>query len=123
MRKKLSMNKSNTMTFAMGFEEYIDNCKVRNLRSATIKRYKESINTIYKFIDSSTPLEELAKDTLDKFVINCKENLKINDVILHTYLRELKTLMYYFMRCDYIPTFKIQLTKVNKKPVETYTDG
>lgn len=65
----------------------------------------------------------MVKETVDKFVIECKERLTINDVTLHTYQRDLKTLMYYFMRCDYMKTFKITLIKADKEPTETYTYG
>lgn len=41
MRKKLRIETENSITFKEGFEEYIDNCKARNLRDATIKHYKE----------------------------------------------------------------------------------
>lgn len=41
MRKKLRIETDNSITFKERFEEYIDNCKARNLRDATIKHYKE----------------------------------------------------------------------------------
>lgn len=36
MRKKLTMQRSNSITFERGFEEYISNCKARNLREGTL---------------------------------------------------------------------------------------
>lgn len=122
MKKKLTMKRSKDITFKEGFDEYMDNCKARNLRQGTINHYNDSIKTIYKFIDGDTLIKNMNVDTVNKFIIDCKDKLDINDVTLHTYTRDLKTLMYYFMRCDYIPTFKITLTKVDRKAVETYTD-
>lgn len=54
---------------------------------------------------------------------NCKENLDVTETTIYTYTRDLKTLMYFFMQQDYIPTFKIKLPKVDAQVVETYTDG
>lgn len=36
--------------------------------------------------------------------------------------RDLKTLMRFFMKCQYIPHFEIQLPKADKAPIQTYTD-
>ena len=121
--KRLTLKASRSITFSEGFEEYMDNCRARNLRQGTIKHYRESIKTLYRFIDGDTPIEEMTKDTVDKFVIACKDNLNVNDVSLHSYTRDLKTLMYYFMRCDYMKTFRITLPKVDRQAIETYTDG
>lgn len=123
MRKKLTMQRSNSITFERGCEEYLNNCKARNLREGTLKHYRESIKSINRFIDPQTPIGDMTKKTVDKFIIECKKNLNINDVSLHTYCRDLKTLMYFFMRCEYIPTFKISLPKADSQPIETYTDS
>ena len=123
MRKKLTMKKSNSITFKQGCEEYINYCKARNLREGTLKHYRESIKTLSKFIGEDTPVETLDKKAFDNFVIECKSKSNIKDITLYTYTRDLKTLMYYFMKCDYIPTFKITLIKADKEPIECYTDG
>ena len=47
----------------------------------------------------------------------------MNDMTLYTYCRDLKTLMYYFMQCEYINTFKISLPKADKQPIECYMDN
>ena len=123
MRKKLTMKKNNSITFKQGCEEYINYCKARNLREGTLKHYRESIKTLSKFIGEDTPVETLDKKAFDNFVIECKSKSNIKDITLYTYTRDLKTLMYYFMKCDYIPTFKITLIRADKEPIECYTDG
>ncbi|WP_195972633.1 tyrosine-type recombinase/integrase [Clostridium thermobutyricum] len=122
MRKKLTMKKSKSITFKDGCDEYINYCKARNLREGTIKHYRESIKTLYKFISEDTPINELNKKAFDNFVIDCKRTSNIKDTTLYTYTRDLKTLMYYFMKCGYIPTFKITLIKADKEPIECYSD-
>lgn len=123
MKRITLKNKKNLLTFKEGFEEYIDNCKARNLREATIKHYKESFISIKKFIPEDTLIKNFNKNTVPDFIINCRENLQINDITLYTYARDLKTLMYFFMRNDYLQTFKIDLPKTTRTPIECYTDN
>ena len=42
--------KETNLTFEEGCEEYLLYCKARNLRDGTIKHYKESMKSIYRFI-------------------------------------------------------------------------
>jgi len=122
MRKRITIQR-NTITFQEGFDEYIYNCKARNLREGTIKHYQESMKSISRFIDPNIPISEFDKNTLPNFIVECRENLNIKDITLYTYARDLKTLMYYFMKRDYMPSFKITLPSADKEPIECYTDG
>ena len=47
--KKIEMTKKATLD--QGYDEFIFNCKARNLREYTIKFYDKTIRTIYKFIE------------------------------------------------------------------------
>lgn len=44
--KKIRMCFPNAKTFREGFEEYVLNCKARNLRDGTINHYQESMHCI-----------------------------------------------------------------------------
>lgn len=114
---------SNDMTFEQGCEEYLDDCKARNLRDGTIKHYVDTMNQLYKYIDKEMLVEDITQKTFDEFVIALRENKNINDMSLYTYSRDLKTLLYFFMKQDYMSTFKITLVKADKQPIETYTDA
>lgn len=121
--KRIQLNNRKTMTFCEGVEEYLAGCRARNLREGTIRHYRDSIKTIYRFIPQDTLIASMDIGTVRKFITDCRDNLEINDVTLHTYSRDLKTFMYYFMQCEYMDSFKIQLPKVDKKSIETYTDS
>lgn len=116
------MNVSNKITFEEGCKEYLDNCKARNLRNGTIKHYVDTINQMYKYIDREMPIEDLTIKTFDQFMMALRDNDSLNDTTLYTYGRDLKTLFYFFMKQEYMPTFKIKLAKADKQPIETYTD-
>ena len=105
--KKMRMRFPNEKTFADGFAEYILDCKARNLRDGTIRHYQESIKQIYKRIPPKTPISSFNKQTMANFYIALRDDPNLNEVSMGTYARDLKTLMRFFMKCQYIPTFEM----------------
>lgn len=120
--KKLKINLKNDLKFKDGFSEFIYNCKVRNLREGTIKHYQESYISIIKYLDEDILIKNINKKVVDNFIVECKKNKNIGDQTLHTYTRDLKTILYFFMKMDYMKSFKITLPKVDRVAIETYTD-
>ena len=120
---KIKMTVANDVTFYEGCEEYILDCKARNLRNGTLRHYTDSSKQIMKYIGEDTLIKDIDKNMIDNFIIQLRENPLLNDMSLYTYARDFKTLMYFFMRKEYIPTFKINIPKVDKQPIETYTDS
>lgn len=120
-RKKLSTN--NSMTFQEGFSEFVYSCKAQNLREGTIKHYEQGYKSITRYFDKDIPIEDINKVTVDDFIIKCKDNPAIGEQSLYTYLRDLKTMLRFFMKNGYLNSFDIPLTKVNKTPIETYSES
>lgn len=123
MVKKLKINVQGDKKFEQGFEDFIDSCKARNLRPATINHYQEGYKAITRFIDKNILIKDITQSTIDNFIKDCSDKLNINSQTLFTYARDLKTILYYFMKMGYMPSFKIQLPKVDKKAIDTYTDA
>lgn len=72
MRKKISL-KNNRKQFSEGYEEFINYCKVRNLRPATIKHYNDIINyTWNSYFDKDKYIDEISLKTIEGFIIYCK---------------------------------------------------
>ena len=109
-------------TFEEGFAEYIVDCKSRNLREATIAHYQASVAQIYKRIPANTLISSMDEKTMPKFIVALRDDPKLNEVSMGTYARDLKTLMRFFMKCEYLPHFEIKIPKADKYPIETYTD-
>lgn len=122
LMKKMRMCFPREKTFSDGFQEYILDCKARNLRDGTIHHYQESIKQIYKRIPPDTPISSLNQQTMQKFYIALRDDPNLNEVSMGTCARDLKTLMRFFMKCKYIPHFEIPLPKADKAPIQTYTD-
>jgi len=121
MRKKIEINTKN-ITFDIGYDEFVFNCRARNLRPATIQFYDNSIRSIYKFIDPKTPIKDITKATVDKFIIGCQNELDIKDITINTYLRALKAILYYFMKLGYMEEFNIPLVKYDTPIIEVYSE-
>ena len=122
MMAKIKMVIENGLTFEQGCEEYILDCKARNLRQGTIKHYTDTMVQLKKYVGCDTLVKDMTKNTFDDFIIELRDNPVINEQSLNTYARDLKTIMRYFMKREYIPYFDIAIPKVDKQPIETYTD-
>ena len=120
--KKIKMNIENNVTFREGLEEYLLDCKARNLRDGTLRHYTDSAKQIMKYIGEDTLISSIDRAAVDGFIVQLRDNPMLNDMSLYTYARDFKTLMYFFMRREYIPYFKIIIPKADKQPIETYTD-
>lgn len=118
---KLTMIRSDTITFAKGCEKYIDDCKQRNLRIATINHYKQSYNQFFKFFNPDMPLSEFTEQVYNDYVIYLCDTLH-NDVSINSYLRDLMTTIHFLQSEGYVQHFKMKSIKVSQTPVETYTN-
>ena len=122
MKRKMIEVSTKDISFDRGFDEFIFNCRARNLRPATIQFYENSIRSIYKFIEPKKPIKDITQATVDEFIVGCRTELDIKDITIHTYLRALKAILYYFMKLGYMEKFHITLIKYDKPVIETYTD-
>lgn len=125
MKKKLQLAISeNGVSFEKGYEEFLNYCKIRNLRPATIKHYNDIVKSVwYKFIDRNIIINTINKNTMNEFIVFCKEVQGQKDVTVNTNIRGMRTILYYFMKLGYIEEFKISEIKADKDIIETYTDA
>ena len=119
--KKLRMISGSGITFQEGCEKYLDDCRQRNLREGTIGHYKQSYKQFYKWISPSLLLENFTEQTYNDYVKFLVETLE-NDVSINSYLRDLITTMHFLMDEGYVERFKMRAIKVDKKPIETYSE-
>lgn len=122
MAEKLKMISSATITFEEGYDDFILDCKARNLRDGSIKHYDDAIKQIWKYIPKDTLIADIDEDLFDCYKIALRENDQINDVSMYTYCRTLKTILRFFYKRGWLPYMELQLTKADKSPTVTYTD-
>ena len=119
--KRIQMVQKTGITFKEGCEKYLDDCRQRNLREGTMRHYKQSYTQFYKVISPDLPLEEFTEKTYTDYVKYLVETLH-NDVSINSYLRDMITTLHFLMREGYVSPFKMRAIKVDKKPIETYTE-
>lgn len=119
--KKIKMSQQ-LLTFEEGCNLYLLNCKKRNLRQGTINHYKQSYTQFYKYFDMEMLLIDFTKEVYEEYVMHLQETIE-NSVSINSYLRDLITTAHFWMNEGYIDRFKMQAIKVDKVPVETYTEA
>ena len=118
--QKIKMKDTKNLTKEDIFENFIRRCKIKNLSEATIISYK---NKIEPFLEvCSEDITKISKEDIDIFIEDLKENHKVNDISVASYLRSVRAFLYYCMDCGYVRNFKISLPKANKKVKETYSN-
>ncbi len=116
------MSKKSNLSIQEAFDLFIRKCKIKNLTDLSISSYEKKMVHFYEFIDKSEPITAVTKDTVDDYILWLRENTDANDITINSYLRSVRAFLYFCMEDKYIPTFKIQLIKAEKKIKETYTD-
>ncbi|OOM81814.1 tyrosine recombinase XerD [Clostridium puniceum] len=119
-KKLIKMNQKNK-TFAEAFEDFIFNCKSRNLREDTILHYRKSYRIFVKYIEPATDISTINKKTVDDFIVNLKKR-DITSQTICSYTKDLITVLHFFMDAEWIKRFKIESPKVDISPVEIYKD-
>lgn len=120
--KKIAMSKKSNLSIEDAFELFIRKCKTKNLTDLSTSSYQKKMIHFYEFVDKGDPIESITKDTVDDYILWLRENTETNDITINSYLRSVRAFLYFCMKNKYIPTFKIQLIKAEKKIKETYTD-
>ena len=119
--KKLTISRTDSLTFGEGCEKYLDNCRQRNLRKGTINHYRQSYTQFFKYFDPDMPVAEFNKAMYDDFVLHLQEVL-CNDISINSYLRDLITTLHFLMGEGYVQHFKMSAIKTDKNSIKTYTE-
>ncbi len=120
--KRLQMSGKQTITFYEACNRYLDNCRQRNLREGTINHYKQSYVQFYKFFGEDTPISTITQKEYNAYVLHLRETLN-NDVSINSYLRDLITTFHFLMNEGELAPFKMKAIKVDRTPIETYTEA
>ncbi|QAA33951.1 tyrosine-type recombinase/integrase [Clostridium manihotivorum] len=110
-----------SLTIAEVQELFDKDNKERGLRTHTIKFYREIMNCFYKFVDYKTNISEVTKQVVEEYIVYMKERGLAQNTI-HTNIRGLRTFLYFAMREEYIPQYRINVPTPSKRPLETYEE-
>lgn len=116
------MIRSNSLTFQEGCQLYLEDCRQRNLRQGTINHYRQSYVQFNKFFNPKMPISDMSETMYKKYVLFLRKTLH-NDASINAYLRDFITTMHFLMKEGYVETFQMRAIKVDKRPVETYSEA
>lgn len=121
----ITMQKS-LISLEDAMEEFVIDCKVRNLAKDTISYYKQSFRHFSQYLKSVyedkeiNMKENIKKKIIDQYILYMQEK-QTKDVTINNKLRGVRSILYFFMQNDYIDTFKIKLIKEDEKMPSLYT--
>lgn len=112
-------------TFEQGFAEFERFNKIKNLRPATIKDYREGFERFRKFYNERYPdsnyCGNIIKHDIEDYILYLRET-GMRDTSVNTYLRNIRTWLNYLFENEACGYFKVPITKVDKQIKSTYTD-
>lgn len=125
MKNKITMNSvRDDFTLKEAFENFIFKKKSLNLSDETIKYYNDIYRYFSGFYGEDSLCINITDETVSAFINHLRsQNEDIADTSINTYLRGLRSVLYFFMEKGYTKQFKIELRKAEKKVKETYTDN
>lgn len=122
--QRISFKNTDDLTVIQAFDDFLEHCRIKNLREETIKGYKLHFSLFRRFLDNDELLvSDITSQTVGEFVLELRSDRhNCNAITINSYLRGIRVFLYYCMEMDYLPQFKISIPKVDKKLKETYTD-
>ena len=90
MKKLMKMTLATEKTFKDGCEEYLLDCKAKNLRDRTLKHYTDVMKQLYKYIPEDTPIEDLNVTTFREFIVEMWEHIATDIYLLKSGFYEWK---------------------------------
>ena len=120
MKRKISLNPSDSTTIEGLFQQFLSASTARGLSAKTIKTYKSHLHCIAKHLDITLPVTQLNKSVLNQMISSMRQSgLSSNSI--SSYVRAFKSFLTWCREEGYtnvtIPTFKQKDTIK-----ETYSD-
>lgn len=117
---EIEIENERCLTLKEAFDRFQRQNRIKNLAEETMTFYQNSYNNFVQFIgDEGTEISKIKKETISNYILSLKE--KIKDTSINTYLRGIRTFLYYCMDENMLDKFKIKGIKVDKKKKEGYS--
>ena len=96
-----------------------------NLSDTTIKHYDNAIELFLFFLkDNDLYCSDINRDTIEEFIEFLKtRNPDIRATSINSYLKDMRTILYYFMERGYLKRFMVKLLKEDVEIKETYSSA
>ncbi|MDR2203491.1 MAG: tyrosine-type recombinase/integrase [Nitrososphaerota archaeon] len=123
MRGIIHLQKSTAnFTINAGFEQFVRVKRNTNLSEASIRYYQDGMRYFTEFFNGENYCYDVTLDVIEDYIAYQKSK-DISSVSVNSYIRSLRTVLYFFMEREYMPKFKIRSIRAEKKVKNTYTDA
>ena len=121
MKRKKMAEKS--LTVQEAYDQFQRSNLTKGLSEGTIRYYESYSRAFFKFLgDTTQPLTEVTKDTVDDYTLYLKGKDTVTDTTVNTALRMVRAFLYFCMERDWIPHFTISQIKAVQPVKEPYTN-
>ncbi|MDL2257604.1 tyrosine-type recombinase/integrase [Eubacteriales bacterium OttesenSCG-928-K08] len=122
MRTKILMQTVELPTLKESYLRFLQNKRIANVSADTIRYYDGVYKMFSDFTGDNFPCDSIAKETVFEFIEHMKkQNPNIRDTSINSYLRGVRSFLYFCMEEGLTQSFKISLIKAEKQLKETYT--
>ncbi|HCT64441.1 MAG TPA: integrase [Lachnospiraceae bacterium] len=119
---RISSKKNEVKSIQEGILEFQKNCNARNLSPYTMKYYSGLFHIMELFTSlDETAINDIDEDYVYDFINFLKDSRNVADTTVVSYLKGLKTLLYFFMRKEYVDKFHIYIPSADKPLKDVYT--
>lgn len=120
-RKKLE---EKSLTVQEAYDQFQRYNLTKGLSEGTICYYESYSRAFFKFLgDTSQPLTEVTKDTVDDYTLYLKGKDTVTDTTVNTALRMVRAFLYFCMERGWLPRFTISQIKAAQPVKEPYTNN
>lgn len=119
-RKKLE---EKSLTVQEAYDQFQRYNLTKGLSEGTIRYYESYSRAFFKFLgDTSQPLTEVTKDTVDDYTLYLKGKDTVTDTTVNTALRMVRAFLYFCMEQGWIPHFNVPQIRAAQPVKEPYTN-
>lgn len=115
--KRIMLNtKENIKTIENAFEEFQQFNKIKDLSEHTISNYERTYKIFTEFYSEQNLCNNLDVQVINEFIGYIKENRKISNISVNSYLRNIRAFVNYCIKIGYVEkSFKIPILKAEKR--------
>lgn len=123
VRKAQMMAANEEKTFEQAREDFLLEKWGSNCSDSTLATYKNHLKYFFdNFISNNQLCKNYKKSDWTFFTLQITDDADKNDVTAQSYCRTVRAFLYWLMDNDYMPYFKIQIPRAQKKIKVTYSD-
>ncbi|MDD3200224.1 MAG: phage integrase SAM-like domain-containing protein, partial [Eubacteriales bacterium] len=120
--KKMKLEISKTVTIKDGYDEFRRFCETRNYSQYTLKHYDNTIHVFELYYPLNNKIDTINEELIEKYTSYLQKK-KLAGKTVATYLGSLRTILYFFMKKEYMQSFHIIKPKYDKPIKGVYTDA